>query len=113
MEEQTRESNEKKQVADKKMKEMLAEIEKKSKEAADIQEMLKKKKEEQEKANADLVKSKAELDRVLTETKLKAADVEKSANEIKKSNDIPVTKVAETPRKQETPAKEEKKPEVV
>jgi len=66
--------------------------------------MLKKKKEEQEKADNELAKRKAELDRVLAETKLKAADSEKAINDIKKDSNMPVnTKVTETPKKQETP----------
>ncbi len=47
IEEQTKESLEKKAAAEKKMKEMMEEIERKTKEAADIQVMVNKKKEEQ------------------------------------------------------------------
>ena len=79
---------------------MLKEIENKQKEAADIEDKLKKRKQEQDKAAADLALKKAELDRALAETKLKAAAAEKSAEETKKA----LNKPAETPKKVETPA---------
>ena len=45
------------------------------------------------------------MDRVLAETKLKAADAEKAINDVKRDSNMPVTtKVTETPKKQETPA---------
>jgi hypothetical protein len=40
------------------------------------------------------------LDRVLAETKLKAADAEKAINDVKRDSNMPVTtKVTETPKK--------------
>lgn len=55
------------------MKEMQNEIERKTKEAADIQAKLNKQKDEQEKASIDLQQKKADLEKALAETKLKAS----------------------------------------
>jgi len=51
----------------------MEEIERKTKEAADIQAMVNKKREQQEKAARDLQKKKEDLDKALAETKLKAS----------------------------------------